>query len=1043
MKRRDFIRCGAFVAALLASTAQSTAPKVEWDDVSVLHVNTEKPHAGRAIYPTEALAKTGDPAQSPWVASLNGTWKFHRSPKPDARPESFFQPAFDDSKWDDIRVPASVEMLGFGIPIYVNIGYAFDYDRNNPHPPHDDNPVNSYRRTFTVPQGWSGRRVMLRFDGVDSAFYVWVNGEKVGYSEDSRTPAEFEITKYVRPGTNTIAVEDYRFSDGSFLEDQDMFRLSGIFRDVYLWSPAAVHMRDYELRTDFDRAYRDATLAATIRIGNAGTTAAQGDVTVALTDADGRPIATQTRSYSVPAGGELPIDLTLVVKAPLKWTAETPNLYRALLTLKDRAHQTIEVIPAQVGFRKFEIRNARVLVNGEPVLFRGVNRHEHDPDLGHYVSHDLMVRDIQLMKQNNVNAVRTSHYPNAPEWYELADRLGLYLIDEANIECHGFGTNPRNRLTNDPAWTPAYVDRVQRMVERDKNHASVIFWSLGNECGDGTNMAAAYQWIKHRDASRPVHYEGSASIGGPNSDVSSYMYPPPSEVVRRAEARPDRPLILCEYSHAMGNSNGGLKEYWEVFHSGTNAQGAFVWDWVDQGIRRPVPGGSGTFFAYGGWWEDPRGIRNDANFSQNGLVGPDRAPHGGLAAIKYVYGSLHAEPVDLAKGAIRIKSWFDFLNPKDLASGSWEIRSDEGNAIASGDLPPLDIAPRGEKTVTVSVPSSLPAGHEYWMNVRFLLKNDTPWAKKGHQIGWEQWPLPNAGSAAAQIAPTAGTELSMRDAGNVIRFVGPHFALVFDRVQGTIASYAVDDVRVLERGPIPDFWRAMTDNDLGGWKAVMTGARKSPATDITLWRNAGPSWAVRDVKADLPLVGAKYTMTYTIDGGGGVEVEGAYTPGTAPMPMMERMGTQLVVSPGLEKIAWLGRGPVETYIDRQFEPVGIYSSTVREQWTDYSRPQANGNKTDVRWVTLTNDKGVGLKAIGEPLLSVGAMHATHGDLESVGYSFQLPPRREIYLNLDLKQMGVGGIDSWSQNAWPMTQYRIPSDKPYTYKYRLEPIRPAS
>lgn len=1055
---RTLILLAAF---LLSFGTQTSPPRVEWDDVSVLHVHTEKPHATMMVYPSADLAKTADRSNSPWFQSLNGTWKFMASPRPDARPADFFRPDYDVASWNDIRVPASVEMQGFGMPIYVNIGYAFQYDRQNPHPPHDDNPVASYRRTFTVPAGWSGRRVLLHFAGVDSAFYAWVNGQQIGYSEDSRTPAEFDITRYLRPGDNTLAVEVYRFSDGSFLEDQDMFRLSGIFRDVYLWSTAAEHVRDFEIHTDLDAAYRDAMLTVKALVNNAGASTVAGDVTLDLLDADGRTVASQTKAYRATGAGETAVDFAIPVRAPRKWSAETPYLHRALITLKNAARQVVEVIPATVGFRKAEIRNGRFLVNGQAILIKGVNRHEHDPELGHYVPREMMIRDIELMKQHNVNAVRTSHYPNTPEWYDLAERYGLYLMDEANIECHGFGTNAQNRLTNDPAWTPAYVDRVERMVERDKNHPAVVFWSLGNECGDGTNIAAAYQWLKRRDPSRPVHYEGSASRDGPNSDINSFMYPPPATIVQRAQARPDIPVILCEYSHAMGNSSGGLKEYWDIFYSGTNAQGAFVWDWVDQGIRQPVPGGRGTFLAYGGWWEDRRAIRNDNNFSQNGLVSADRVPHPGLKAIKYVYRYLHAEPVDLAAGTIKVKSWYDFINAKDEAVGAWEIVGDDGRIAASGDLPELDIAPRGEKVFTLPLPATLPARtswlhpkQEYWLTVRFLLRADAAWAKKGHELAWEQWSLPfrpGAGSVVSDRAPAP--LLSMRDAGHLIRFSSDTFALIFDRLQGTIGSYSYGGVKILDRGPLPDFWRAMTDNDLGAWKAVVNNARKDPRIDLTVWRHAGPSWSVKDVQAtriddrtaqvvvqaDLPLVGAKYTMTYTIDGFGDVTVEGAYTPGPGPLAMMPRAGMELIVSPGFEKITWLGRGPAETYIDRQFERIGVFTSTVAGQWVEYSRPQDNGNKTDVRWVALTNDQGAGILAIGDPLLSVGATHASKEDVEQAAYTFQLPQRREIFLNLDWKQMGIGGINSWSANAWPMAPYRIQGDQPFRYKYRLVPV----
>jgi beta-galactosidase/beta-glucuronidase len=914
---------------------QADTARPEWDDPAVLHVGVEKPHATMMIYPTAALAAAQDRNGSPWFRSLNGAWKFHYSPNPADRPATFFAREFDDRTWNAINVPANWEVQGYGMPIYVNSGYAFQYDRQNPRPPRDNNPVGSYRRTFTVPADWNGRRVLLHFDGVDSAFYVWVNGEKVGYSEDSRTPAEFDITARVKPGANTLAVEVYRFSDGSFLEDQDMWRLSGIFRDVYLWSPASQHVRDFEIRTDLDAAYRDATFTVKATFANAAASDSALSLLVELSDAAGGTVASGTARVTAPSRGESTADVSFPVRAPLKWSAEAPNLYRALLTLKDASGHIVEVIPANVGFRKVEIAKGRILVNGQAILFKGVNRHEHDPVTGHYVSRDSMIRDIELMKQHNVNAVRTSHYPNAPEWYDLAERYGLYLIDEANIECHGFGTN---------------------------------------------------------------------------------------------------------------------------------AQGAFVWDWVDQGIREPAPaefraGGRSTFLAYGGWWEDRYAVRNDNNFNQNGLIGAERVPHPALRAIKYVYRYIHADPVDLPSGRIRVKNWYDFINAKEMAEGVWEIVRDDGKVLASGKLPELDLAPREEKEFKLPVPNELPGTQyvnhpksSYWLNIRFLLRADTLWAQKGHELGWEQWALP-VKPWPITMADRLASPLAMRDGGNVIRFSGPDFALVFDRVQGTIGSYSYKGVRLLDRGPVPDFWRAMTDNDLGAWKSVMNNARQDPARDLTIWRHASDGWRIKEVtsrrmtdlaaevtvRADLPLVGATYAVTYTINGNGDVVVEGAYTPGANALPMMPRAGMELVVSPGLEHLKWLGRGPAETYIDRQFEPIGVYSSTVREQWVDYSRPQENGNKTDVTWMTLTNDDGVGIRIDGMPLVSAAAAHVTKSDIERAEYSFQLPQRPEIYLNVDWKQMGVGGINSWSANAWPMEPYRIPAAQPHTYRYRLMPV----
>lgn len=1020
-------------ALFLCAAALVAQPRPEWDNPAVIQVNAEKPHATMMVYPNAELARQGDRTRSPWFKLLNGNWKFHCSPDPGARPADFYRTGFDDSKWAAIPVPSNQELHGCGVRIYTNIIYPFPQDVTKaPAVPRENNPVGSYRTTFTLPQDWKGRQVLLHFDGVDSAFYLWVNGRKVGYSEGSRTSAEFNITRYVKPGANLLAVEVYRFSDGSFLEDQDMFRLSGIFRDVYLWSTAASHVRDFEVRTDLDEAYRDATLS--VKAEAAG----RGSLTLELLDPSGRPaIPPQTR----PAASST--EFSVPVANPRKWSAETPDLYTLLLTLKDSGGKVVEVIPARIGFREVEIRNARILINGRPVLFKGVNRHESSPETGHYVTRELMEKDILLMKRHNINAVRTSHYPNTPAWYELCDRYGLYVIDEANIETHAYGNNPKNRLTNDPAWQPVHLDRVARMVERDKNHPSVVIWSMGNESGDGLNAAAIYQWTRKRDPSRPVHNEGSTSNKGSNADINSFMYPTPAVMVEHARKRPEMPLLLCEYSHAMGNSNGGLKEYWDIFYSDTNMRGAFVWDWVDQTMYEPVPAGSPSgrdrFLAYGGWWEEKAGIRHDGSFSCNGLISGDRKPRPGLKAIQYVYRYLHGTPVDLAAGRIKVRNWFDFVNARDVAEGHWQVRA-EGKTIASGRLPELDIAPGREKEYTIALPALQPQpGVEYWLNLSFVTRADTLWAAKGHEIAWEQWKL------------FAAPPLQVTEQPEQVRFGGKEFSVVFDKASGTISGYDYRGVKLLTRGPVPDFWRALTENDRGAWKSAGKKLGENPGTNWMVWRN--PGWRVESfdveridehsarvfVRGVLGEVDARCSLTYTIDGSGGIDVDVSYTPGPRKLPMMPRFGTELVTGPGLDRITWYGRGPEETYIDRAFERVDVYSSTLDEQWEDYPRPQENGNKIDVRWVTLTNEKGIGLRASGDPVLSVGATHYPKNEMEAADYSWQLRRRPEVYLNLDFRQMGVGGIDSWSLKALPMEPYRIPGDRPYAFRYRLSPV----
>ncbi len=1039
---------------LLLSAPLWPQSRPEWDDVAVYKVNVEPPHATMMVYPNAALAAAGDRTRSPWFRSLNGDWKFRCSPNPAARPADFYRADFNDAAWGAIPVPSNYQLHGCDIPIYTNIPYPFPMDPDGPPVvPKDVNSVGSYRTTFTLPEGWAGRQTFLHFDGVDSAFYLWVNGQKVGYNEDSRTDAEFNITKYVKPGRNLIAVEVYRYSDGAYLEDQDMFRLSGIYRDVYLWSTAVQHIRDFEVVTDLDAAYRDATLRVRAEVANYQGAPARGQVTLELLDAAGKSVV-PPQTQAAAAG----VTFAVAVPNPSKWTAETPSLYQLLLTLRDDSGATLEVIPAKVGFRKVEIRDARLLINGQPILLKGVNRHEHSPDTGHYVSRELMIRDIELMKRFNVNAVRTSHYPNAPEWYELCDRYGLYLIDEGNIESHGYGNDPKNRLANDPAWGPLHLDRVQRMVERDKNHPSVIIWSLGNESGDGPNMTAVYKWTKQRDPSRPFHYEGSSHTGGPNSDFNSWMYPTPERAAALASKRPDQPLLLVEYTHAMGNSNGGLREYWDLLYSGINAAGAFVWDWVDQGLRQPVPAayrtasGKETFLAYGGWWEDRAGLFNDNSFCQNGLVGADRDPHGGLWAIKYVYRNLHAAAVELAAGRIRVKNWFDFVNPRDLAEGRWEVKAG-GRTVAQGALPALDIPPHQQREYTLALPSITPEpGVEYWLNLSFVLKNDTAWAKRGHEIAWDQFKLPFA-SGRPSLNTASMPPLTLSDQGNRVRLSGPDFAVVFDKTFGTLSEYWFRGERLLERGPLPDFWRAMTENDIGAWRSAQSRLARDPSQDLTVWRAAGASWSPREAavqrldersarvtfRGELAAVGATCQIAYTIYGSGDVIVEVSYQPGSAPRAMMPRFGAELILAPGYDRIAWYGRGPAPTYIDRDFERVGVYESTVGREWNEYAKPQENGNKVDVRWVALTNAQGRGLLAAGAPVLGVSAYHYSKDDIEAADYSFKLVPRPQVYLNLDLKQMGVGGVDSWSQNAFPLAAYRIPSGQPYSYRFRLSPI----
>ena len=953
--------------------------------------------------------------------------------KPADRPADFWRDGFDDGAWDTIPVPSCWEFEGYGTPIYINVRYPFP--ANPPFVPHDWNPVGSYRTRFTVPETWDGRRTFIVFEGVKSAFYLWINGREVGYSQGSMTPAEFDITGYIEPGRNTLAAEVYRWSDGSYLECQDTWRFSGIYRDVWLYSTADTHMRDFRVVTDLDSDYRDARMNVTVEIANYADSRS-GELAVELTLYDrlnepvfDRPARKEAR---VDGGGETTLEFGIDVANPLKWSAEHPNLYTLVLTLKDSYGAVVEAERCRVGFREVEIRDAQLLVNGVPILIKGVDRHEHDPDMCRTVSREIMVKDIRLMKLNNINAVRTSHYPNHPVWYDLCDEYGIYLIDEANIESHGMGYDPARTLGNNPAWKNAHLDRTIRMVERDKNHPSVIIWSLGNEAGDGVNFEATSAWIHGRDTTRPVHYE--RALERPHTDIVCPMYSRIEWLVEYASKPQTRPLIMCEYAHAMGNSVGNLQDYWDVIEKYRVLQGGFIWDWVDQGIRKRHTDGT-EFWAYGGdYGDDP----NDGNFCCNGLVFPDRTPHPSLLEVKKVYQYVKIRPVDPAAGTFEIVNMHDFTN-LSVYDIVWRLES-EGRVLENGMLPALDVAPHGKTTVTVPFAKPAPApGAEYFLTISLLTKDAAPLVPAGHEMAWEQFALPFAApQVQADTAPLP--PLAFEETTKTVTVTGRDFTLLFDKTEGTIASFIYSNVELIDRGPVPHFWRAPIDNDYGN---------RMPER-LAVWRDAGEKRLVRKVMTertgkgvititadmDLTSVGSKYTVSYTVRGDGEIVIANTFTPGEG-LPELPRYGMQLTLPVGFETFTWYGRGPQETHWDRKTgAKVGVYSGTVQEQYVPYVRPQENGNKTDVRWASFVNDRGIGLIATGMPLLSVSAHHYRTCDLENADHPYDLVRRGGITVNLDWKQTGVGGDDSWG--ARPHKEYTL-FPQEYGYSFSIRPV----
>ncbi|MGH4028376.1 glycoside hydrolase family 2 TIM barrel-domain containing protein [Actinomycetota bacterium Odt1-20B] len=1047
--RRSFLVTGTALVGWAAFAAQKQAfardtpggSGTEWDaNPRVFQVNREPARTRLVPYASTSAALRGRLTQSPYYRSLNGSWHFHWSKNPDERPVGFEAPGYDVSGWDRITVPSNWEIEGYPEPIYLNIRYPWEgYEKPDfPNVPHAFNPVGSYRRTFTVPDDWDGRRTLVSFQGVKSAFFVWVNGEKVGYSEDSYTPAEFDVTAHLKPGTNSLAVEVYRWSDGSWLEDQDMIDLSGIFRDVYLYAIPAVHVQDLFVQTDLDAAYRDATLSVTTVVRNRG----GGDpgrhrVEAMLYDAEGRPVLGQ------PLRGEAEFDKELVletgVKAPALWSAESPSLYTLVVTLLDPKGRKSDIQRTRVGFRKVEFGPGKWTVNGKHVMFHGTNRHESHPDFGQAVPESVMVEDVRLMKRHNINALRTSHYPNHPRMLELCDEYGLYVIDETNLETHGV----RDRLPGSlPDWTDACVDRVRSLVERDKNHACVVAWSLGNEAGEGDTFKAMAAWVRARDTSRPVHYEGMNSV----ADVHSEMYTKPADVEAYGRSGKTTPYMLCEYTHAMGNSNGNLPEYWEIFEKYPNLHGGFVWDWVDQNIRRPIPGDKKhTYLSYGGDWHP--GYPTDGNFSCNGLVASTRSPHPGLMEIKKVYQPVAVTAGDLGVGAVSVrnKQLFSGLDAYELR---WSVTRD-GDAVQHGTLRAPDVAPGATATVRIPYrkPTTLEPGAEYWLNVSFALRDTTRWAEAGHTVAAEQLALDWHAPAPADPSPGTLPPLELTETEREFKVGGRDVEVVLSKSAGTLTSYRIKGRVLLAGGPVPNFWRGPTDNDIG----------RKYQEEAATWKEAGAKAKVDAVKAAQPSPGevtievtatlptsplpSTWTTVFTVRGDGELRVRHTLK-AAAGLPDIPMVGALLTVPEGFERLDWYGRGPHENYQDRKSAAfVGRYRSTVDAQVAPYVRPQQTGNMTDVRRLALTDRSGAGLvvtadPAAGEELLETSALHHAPSDLDGPKHPHEVKRRKETVLGVNHRQMGVGGNDSWG--APPLAEYLLHAGRTYTYAYRVNP-----
>jgi beta-galactosidase len=1025
-----------------------------WNNIEVTSVNRERPRATFSAWEHQLADGTFvRPTAPTYLMSLNGPWRFGFAESPASKPEGFEATDFDDSAWSSIEVPSNVELLGHGEPIYLNVHYPFDPELKSdfefPLIPSEGNGVSSYRRSFELPEDWDGRHVFIRFDGVDSAFYLWLNGRRVGYSQGSRAGAEFDLTPFVSEGENVLAVQVYRWSDGSWLEKQDMWNLSGIFRDVYLWATPDLQLRDFEVRTSLNGSFSQAELTVDVdlrRLVRSGATAA---LELVLMDPEGNQVLASAASTAIGACGEARAQLSGTVDAPALWSAETPNLYRLMITLKDESGYE-QLFIERVGFREVAIVDGQLKVNGRPILVRGVNRHEHNPDTGHYVTEEQMLTDLRLLKQHGFNAVRPGHYPLTPRWYELADEYGIYMVDEANIESHGLWQELGLNLGRLPEWKPMHQERLERMVERDKNHPSIIIWSMGNEAGDGETFDEMSNWLHERDPSRVVTYEGSAKGGAKiiasHSDVQCPMYWSASQVQQYVSEPQPRPIILIEYAHAMGNSNGNMKEFWDVFYEYEQAQGGFIWDWADQGIRLPVPGSpSETFFGYGGDLgpaapevEGFAGIYGN-NFCMNGLLGSDQAPHPALAVVKTVMQPVLVEAVDLAAGRVRVTNRYDHIDWTELLEGRYELTVD-GTVIDAGSTNLPSLAPGESAEVTVPLPEMAVApGAEPRIRLSFQLKEDQAWANAGHEVAWADFMLPSGVPGPAIDAATAPA-LAVLEDENTVEVSGTGFAVRVDKAAGALTSFSVDDTELLRAPLRPDFWRAMTDNDLGNslrsraevWKGL---GDRLQVTSFTV-DSSSDKETVITAQAEADGIDAVIALVYRVFASGELGVEMSFTPNAA-LPDLPRFGMRAALDGSFDRVQWHGPGPEPTYSDRKLLPVGLYQGLVAEQFVPYARPQESSNKADVRFVALTDASGKGLLAVGAPLLSANASPFPVEAFEGAKHPYELVADGLVHVNLDRAQRGVAGDNSWGRP--PLRDYIIEAEA-QGYRFWMRALR---
>ena len=1027
----------ALMAMPVVTMAQSQPTFNEWHDMQVNDINRFTPHTWFFAYENEQVAGWDDKTKSDNYLSLEGRWKFHWVANADERPTNFFTEDFDDRYWKRMQVPGLWELNGYGDPEYVNIGFGWrgHFENNPPEVPTKDNHVGSYRRIINIPDSWQGRQVIAHFGSVTSNIYLWVNGQFVGYAEDSKMAAEFDLTPYLRKGDNLIAFQTFRWCDGSYCEDQDFWRLSGVARESYLYCrDQKNHINDLRITPDLVNNYRDGELHVKVNFEGKCNLAFQ------LLDKDGNMVTMQTLEKV--KGNEA--EVTLRVDNPQKWSAETPYLYKLVvsLTTPTARFTPYEVVTQKVGFRKVEIRNAQLLVNGQPIYIKGADRHELDPDGGYVVSRERMIEDIKIMKQFNINAVRTCHYPDDPIWYDLCDEYGIYLCAEANQESHGFGYND-NSEAKKPQFALQILQRNQHNVCVNFNHPSVIIWSLGNETVDGPNFTAAYQWIKSQDQSRPIHWERAGK--GANTDIMCPMYASQRWCERYSQSdnpEDQKPLIQCEYSHAMGNSCGGFKEYWDLVRKYPKFQGGFIWDFVDQALHGTDAEGR-AIYKYGGDYNDYDA--SDNNFNCNGLISPDRVPNPHMYEVGYYYQNIWVDEVSDDFSEIKIRNEYFF---RDLSNVylEWQLL-DEGKVVKSGRIDDLKIAPQQSATYALPL-KSMELKKETLLNVYFKLKKDEPLMKAGQVIAYGQFEPEIVVDRAVPIkTETAANGGKMKFKANkrlnTLTVGNGTFIAEFDQQSGQLTRWEVKGRQLLADGGTikPNFWRAPTDNDMGSQTHRKYSVWRNPTMTLKEMTWDKKQGKVKTVY-DMPDVKATLTMTYSFFADGQVVVEEMLgTTDDAQVPNMMRFGVMMQLPYTMDRSEFYGRGPIENYSDRKYSQLlGIYQQTADEQFYPYIRPQETGTKSDIRWWRQTDAKGVGFKV--RPLSNAMYGSALHYDIETLDdgddkeqrHVPQLPRSRFTNLFLDGEHTGVGGINTWSPEAEALPPYRVRyDDKVFTFE----------